>query len=331
MDRKLFDDRTGRGTYLGNADPETRDKIIAKVRAWWAAEQASSESPEQMQKQLAALYGILDKGLLSGLKEDDPEVQKVRNEIRRLEAALLASNSGATTTSLTVQLLDAAGKPLEKQSLVMLPLFEGYPRGFARRAFWADSKGKVTVDGLAPGKQRFVVSAESSHPTFAEFDVPPGGLETRLAVGAPDVAMRPDLDVKVRQRTVQGKVVLDAAVSNNTDQPYTLTEMDLQLVSLDHRVFPPKSLGHAGKIVPPKGQAELAVALDWQDYVDHGRWCQDQWEGSWKTPVEPATGQYFRVTATLAVSFAYFGLYLHGFRCGGRPQTGLGFQTRYRP
>lgn len=42
---KLFDERTRRGTYLGNADEETRRQIIDRVKAWWAQQQVKAAPP----------------------------------------------------------------------------------------------------------------------------------------------------------------------------------------------------------------------------------------------------------------------------------------------
>jgi hypothetical protein len=76
---------------------------------------------------------------------------------------------------LSVQLVNLEGRPLERQTLVMMPLSEGYSESVRRGPFWADRDGKVIVDSLAPGRHRFVINQEWPTPTFVEFTVPPDG------------------------------------------------------------------------------------------------------------------------------------------------------------
>ena len=33
--QQKFDTRTGRGTYLSSADPETHEQIVRRVKQWW--------------------------------------------------------------------------------------------------------------------------------------------------------------------------------------------------------------------------------------------------------------------------------------------------------
>ncbi|MBN2583260.1 MAG: M48 family metalloprotease, partial [Planctomycetes bacterium] len=229
--------------------------------------------------------------------------------IRRFEAWLSAAKAKASggevevlpaevkpEASLSVQLVNPQGQALEKQSLVMVPVSTGYSEAIEKSFFWADKSGKVIVKELAPGKHRFVVNAQWPHPTFAEFDAPEEGGETRLTVRPRSDDALPDLDVKVQQRTEDDKILLDVTVTNNTDAAYTLTDTDLQLVSIRHRVFPPLPQQPAAVIVPPRGKGESKFTLDWNRYVKLGQWCSRNGEDiSWPGPTEDDQHMYYRV------------------------------------
>jgi hypothetical protein len=145
-----------------------------------------------------------------------------------------AQSTTESRTHLSVQLVSPEGKPLERQSLKMNIVTEGYPDALWRHfPFFADLKGKVVIESLLPGRHRFIVNQEWTTPTLLEFDVPPQGLTTTATVLPPDFPSgRPDLlNVDVALRTKIGDkwpTLLDVTVTNNTDQPYTLTATDLQ-------------------------------------------------------------------------------------------------------
>jgi len=118
------------------------------------------------------------------------------------------------TAKLAVQLVDPQGEPLERQSLGMMPLTEGYSDAPGRSPFWADLAGEVVIDSPAPGKHRFVINQAWPMPTFLEFLVPPDGLETRATVAPRDFPIaRPDLSVDVAVRIDNG-TLLDVTLSN---------------------------------------------------------------------------------------------------------------------
>lgn len=207
---------------------------------------------------------------------------------------------GVIETVLTVQLVDADGKPLERQGVAMVPISEGRSKWIEANPYWADKGGKVTVDSLAPAKYRFVINPQWPTPTFVEFTVPPEGLMTKATVQTRrSAAPRPDLDVKVSLRSKEGTskpTLLDVTVSNNTDTLYTLSATDLVLCSVGHRVFPPASQAHKGEVVPPRGKGVLRLTLDWDEYCSKGLWCSRCGEViSWPGPTKDEKGVYYRV------------------------------------
>lgn len=82
-----------------------------------------------------------------------------------------------------------------------------------------------------------------------------------------------NVSVTVRRKEVTKKdTYLDVTISNNTDRAYTLSAADLELVSLNHRVFPAAAQSYKGTVVPAKGKGVLRVTLDWDAYCRAGWW-----------------------------------------------------------
>ncbi len=205
-----------------------------------------------------------------------------------------------------VWLVDPEGKPLERQSLCLLPVSKGYSKGIEAGAFWADKEGKVFLKSLPPGIHRFVVNAAWPRPTFAEVRVP-------AVVARPTIVVQPregeqptpDLDVKVTPRREEGRLLLEVAVTNNTDRPYRLSATDLELLSVKHRVFPPATQAKPGQEVPPRGRGAFNVTLDWSAYEKEGLWCsRHDEEIRWRGPTEDAEAglTYYRVRVGIAHS-----------------------------
>jgi hypothetical protein len=200
--------------------------------------------------------------------------------------------------SLSVQLVDPEGKPLERQTLVMMPLSEGYSESVGRGPFFADRDGKVIVDSLAPGRHSFVLNQQALTPTFVEFTVPPEGLTTRAIVLSRETSTTtPDLNVMVALRAKDGartSSLLDVTISNNTERPYALSATDLVLLGIAYRVFPPEP--HKGAEVPPKGKGTLALTLDWDEYCVKGLWCSRRGEDNdWPETAGDKDVAYYRV------------------------------------
>jgi hypothetical protein len=209
-----------------------------------------------------------------------------------------SSEPNEATASLAVQLVDLEGRRLERQSLALMPLAEGYSDLVERGPFWANLAGEVIVDSLVPGTYRFVINQQWPKPTFLEFIVGRKGLATDATVLQPEIASnKPDLNVDIALRTGDGAKtasLLDVTVFNNTGVSYSLRPMDPQLVSVDYRVFPPAP--HEAVEVPPRGKGKLALTLDWDAYRRQGLWCSKKAEDvEWKGPVAAAGVIYFRV------------------------------------
>lgn len=199
-----------------------------------------------------------------------------------VKSAQQPADTKQNKATLSVQLLSPDGKPLERQSLYMNPVTEGYPEVRPPVALYADLAGRV-VGSLAPGKHRFIVNQEWTAPTLFDFDVPPQGLTTAAKVLPRDFPSgRADLlQIDVALRTKDGErwpTLLDVTVTNNTAQPYTLTATDLSLFDFIYRVFPPESQSHKGEVVPARGEGRLSVTLDWTEYYRHGLWCSARME-----------------------------------------------------
>ncbi len=217
---------------------------------------------------------------------------------RASPAIISSSKPNEGTTSLSVQLVDFKGNRLERQSLALMPLAEGYSDLVERGPFWADLGGKVVVDSLVPGTDRFVINQQWPTPTFLEFIVPRKGLATEATVLQREAANnRPDLNVAIALRTGNGaktSSLLDVTVLNNAVLSYSLRPTDPQLVSVDYRLFPPTP--HQAVEVPPRGKGKLALTLDWDTYRGQGLWCSRKGENvEWRGPVEAAGVLYFRV------------------------------------
>lgn len=220
------------------------------------------------------------------------------------------STSASTTATLSLQLTDSDGKPLENQSLQLVPATVGNLDAPDIPLAFADKSGKVTIESIAPGKHRFVVNAEWPQPTFLTFDVPADGLDTKaIVLPAPPKGDRPDLDVKietVRAADADSVPKLAVTISNNTDKPYTLTDSDLRLTSQDRFAFPSASQQHVGKVVPARGKGDLRLELDLEAYVNEGLWCRAQ-HASWNAPAEKQESTvYYRVGVANCYSLGEF-------------------------
>jgi hypothetical protein len=93
-----------------------------------------------------------------------------------------SSKPSEAIASMSVQLVDREGKRLERQSLALMPLSEGYSDLVETGPFRADRSGKVVVNSLVPGTRRFVINQQWPTPTFLQFIVPREGLTTEATV-----------------------------------------------------------------------------------------------------------------------------------------------------
>ena len=160
---------------------------------------------------------------------------------------------------------------------------QGYPEIRPPVPFYADLTGKV-VGLLAPGRHRFVVNQEWTAPTLLDFDVPPQGLTTVATIlprDFPGWQGRPPENCNAALRTKDGDrypTLLDVTVTNNTDQPYTLTATDLSLFDFIYRVFPPGSQSHKRGSCPGKRARPVIRDTRLDRYYGRGLWCSVRWK-----------------------------------------------------
>ena len=210
--------------------------------------------------------------------------------------------SASPGTWIVAQLSDEQGQPLEDQSISMMPATVGYPQAKVGGPYFADWKGKVAIGPVPPGGHQYVLRQGWPVPTIVSLDAPLAGeSQTKVTVKQGELPGGiPDLDIKVTMHEENGARSLDLAMTSNTDQPYTLSPTDLQLVSGEYRIFPPPGKVPNGAVVPAKGTGSYQLALDWDSYLHHGIWVSRRGEEiDEKGSITPAGAgmAYYRVGA----------------------------------
>lgn len=193
-----------------------------------------------------------------------------------------ASPASRPTATLRLHLVDPQGQPMRDSAVQ--PVSTGYSANLSHKIYWPDKDGLVVIDSIAQGEHTFVINASWLTPTLLRIAVNGDGQDQRIIVAPRSTNRWPDLDVQVKRRDDRGRVLMDVAISNNKDEPYTLNEYDLTLVSGDRRAFPPPSQQHSGLVIPPRGQGPKTITLDWSAYARQGLWCAREAEeivGQW--------------------------------------------------
>ncbi len=195
------------------------------------------------------------------------------------------------------RVLDSEGKRSEE---LLYSFVRGYRPEMYRQQYWVDKDGRLRDVHLDPGDHYFVANVKWPTPTIIAVNAP-DNLPEEVRLKPRDLAVRPKLVVRVVPHAGKDKHKLDVRITNKTERPYRLAKHDLSMRSLQQRVFPPASQQQPGMIVPPQGQGELQLTIDFEKYLDKGLWGSPRGH-RWSRPgtnnliKDEATGAtYFRV------------------------------------
>ncbi len=173
------------------------------------------------------------------------------------EPRLPARADGAIgSTEITSARFNGIGGP----HAVVVPATVGW-RANKSTGYFSDKTGLVMIDPIDAGLHLFIIYWKGVAGTVVPMNVPPGGAEKQLTLKPRDPGDASNLDVDAKVRVEQGGTAIVVTLHNNGDQPYTLSEHDLQLVSLTRRGLPPASQQHAGLVIPAHGTAHAHVGL----------------------------------------------------------------------
>ena len=140
-------------------------------------------------------------------------------------------------------------------------LSKGYGPAVIEPPFYADNNKQYVLKDLTEGENLFTVNYRWPKPTILRGDFP-DDLPATQVLSKPDDGKKMDLDVKAKLRQAGDQHFVDVVVTNNLDQPYTLTKFDAALIGTDRFGFRPDSYDVTGKIVPPRGQGELSLVIN---------------------------------------------------------------------
>ncbi|EMI45530.1 M56 family metallopeptidase [Rhodopirellula sp. SWK7] len=188
-----------------------------------------------------------------------------------------------------------------------------YSRGFRNdlplRPSFTNNEGLARVE-LPAGDWWIVANQSWPVPTITRAS-PDDEQPIQVAVKPPKPAawskQKPELEVAVHVPSDPKAVAdsIEVVITNNTNHPYTLSHSDLSLVGLNHWVYCPDQNEQQPRVVPPKGNGDLRVTLDLDEYITRGLWGRVAFSGSWRDLSGVDLRKRFRVKVAQAYSMPF--------------------------